>query len=161
MKEYHNHAQMRANENERKLIIDKARVKLGNGNQYVTEPIYIPLEGYDFAKMSEGVRFFDDHKGLKYVPKDEEKEEDLIVDSIPNEDIPHFVDTLEGLNLDDKVEKKTYENKIVSEYSDSNFEEIMKLPESDKKVSKFELRQERTENEVISYDDDDYMMEKR
>ena len=127
----------------------------------MTEPINIPLEGYDFAKMSEGVRFFDDHKALKYVPKDEEKEEDLIVDSIPNEDIPHFVDTLEGLKLDDRVGMKKEENKIVSDYSDSNFEESMKLPESDKKVSKFELKQERTESEGYYFDNDDNMMEKR
>ena len=37
----------------------------------------------------------------------------------------------------------------------------MKLQESDKKVSKFELKQERTENEGYYFDNDDNNMEKR
>ena len=49
--------------------------------------------------MNEGARFYDDFKSSKYVLKDEEKEEDLIISSIPNPKLPTFTDTLEGLKI--------------------------------------------------------------
>ena len=94
---------MKASQNERKLIIDKAKAKITSEKEEIRYHD-IPLESYDNAKLNEGARFYDDFKSSKYVLKDEEKEQDLIVDSIPNPRLPSFIDTLEGLKIDEPID---------------------------------------------------------
>lgn len=59
----------------------------------------LPLEKYDFDKVNEGTRFHDDYKKVSIVPKDEDKEEDLIVESLPNGSRFHYIDSLLDVEL--------------------------------------------------------------
>ena len=78
----------------------------------------------------EGRRFFDDHKKSTFVPKEEDREEDLIIDSIASQPFLHFVDTLQGLNLDQRmdIEHETRENKVTLD-ADITYEKGMKIQE--------------------------------
>lgn len=73
-----------------------ARIRDKKENQIskMIEP-EVPLEKYDFDKINEGTRFHDDYKKVTFVPKEEDKEEDLIVEALPNEERVHYIDTLD------------------------------------------------------------------
>jgi hypothetical protein len=69
------------------------------------------------------MRFYDNHKEAKFVPKPEDKEEDMIVDSIANMELGHFVDTLEGLNVSNPmvVESEINSSSKLVEKIDKNY----------------------------------------